>query len=66
MNSIVNGKKFLNASKGHLASSTMAIDVVFAINVVYVAMSANNRILKRSDGNMEIDALTICAVRASG
>jgi len=44
----------------------MAIDVALAIDVVYAAMSANNRILKRSDGNMEIDALTICVVRASG
>ena len=51
MNSVVNGKKFLNASEGHLASSIMAIDVGFAIDVVFIAMSANNRILKRSDGN---------------
>ena len=44
-------QKFLNASEAHLASSTMAINVAFAIDVVYAAMSANNRILKRSDGD---------------
>ena len=44
-------QKFLNASEAHLASSIMAIDVALAIDVVYAAMSANNRILKRSDGD---------------